>query len=261
MLLSELKEVIEIDSKISSLHGELNGLYQKRARLVEATTAKPVNSPAVGLPERSETPDMMTPQKWAKRVYDQSVKNWSDIGVQIPAKSTLLTKFKKAYGILTAISDENPELAKKMNVILVPPTKKLNLPIESKFRSHQPAVFDKDYIQPEIRLKESKAWKVLLVYTSKHGLSLGDAAAITKSKAYKIAGFDTRGLGLSEYLAMTLQVESVVDQDTCTALLRDPAGDNRVIVGQFVNGRYRVEITDDEDLFGDVTFRPAVEVK
>ena len=272
MLLNDFKEVINIDNKISSLHSQLDGLYRRRARLVgtnitnKSKYARLATTPFenIGLPahetDSSDTTSVITPQGWANKTYDELQTTWSAIGITIPNQKLLINRLKKACETVIAIATVEPVIGNDMRVVLVPPTQIMKVPAQAKLRSHQPFV-DEDYIQPEIKPSTDRSWKVLLIYTQPEGLLIGDARTILNKKLYKLAGHDARDLGVREYIALTLQQPIAIDSKNWTLLFKDKAPANHAVGAKYLNGRYRIELIEAEDVFGDVTFRPAIEVR
>ncbi len=72
-----------------------------------------------------------------------------------------------------------------------------------------------------------------------------------------------RGLGATEYAALTLHTEQSIDQWSWTLLLKDYKNSTAQLVPSvaYIGDQYKLELDEEIGLFDDEQFRPAVEVK
>ncbi len=258
MLVSELKKVIDIDSRITSLHQELATLYLERQQYIKQNNTDTTSHKHQG---RINHVDRIE-EAWSQNTYDYLVKSWEIYGIKIPALRALKKSLYKAHAATTRISSEHPEVAGKLGVLLVPPAQILGQPGEHKYRQQQPFVNLDDYLTSELAKRyQQKNWRLFIVYLDEVPMNLGKAKDILSDKKYLISGYDTRGLGVYEYYALSLQSAKPLDQHTWTLLLKGYSASTKTVASvTFINGQYRVEIDDTDGVFGDERFRPAVEI-
>ncbi len=248
MLLREFQEVTELDGQIINLQNALVDLYRKRAAFVGEETAKPAA-------KASKKTD------WTTEQYDYLAQAWAVYGIKAPAFSSLKTKLAKAEKLITELSLADPRLTGYLTVVLVPPTTMVTPQKLSTMRGQQRFIKQDDFASSDITKPASAStWNVLLAYTAPNGLELGTAQEILKNKSYKIAGHDMRGLGVREYLAMTLQLQKPVDTNGWTILLKG-AGKGMVPSASFMNGQYRFDVDDVSGLAEQDRFRPGLTIK
>jgi hypothetical protein len=248
MMLRDFQEVTELDGQIINLQNELVNLYRKRAAVVSDGT--PVLA-------------TRTAANWTKQQYDQLAIAWAKYGVKIPSFSSLKTQLNKARHVITKLETAQSELAGDLAIILVPKDGIVNSKSAQTFRAQQKFVEHADFISDDVTMQpESKHWRVVVAYSAPEGLLLGNAEDILKAKAYKVAGYDTRALGISEYVAMTLQLDRPFDSMGWNLLLKGTKPEQTSVTSAtFIHNQYRFDTDDASGLLDQESFRPAVEIK
>ncbi len=259
MLVSELKKVIEIDSRITGLHQELATLYVERQKYIEQT-ATPGRSVIEGSPLSIQSAD--TGVTWLQTTYNQLSEAWSAYDVKIPALRQLKKPLVKASLVISNLSKDRPELAGRLTILLVPPVHILGQPVDNKHRQSQTFVNLDDYFGEDlIKRYQQKKWRMLVVYDDQVPLNFGKASELLAAKSYMIGGYDIRGLGVYEYFALSLQSPRPLDRHTWTLLLKGTRALAKTVTSvTFINGQYRFEVDDTDGVFGDERFRPAVDI-
>ncbi len=252
MLLTDFKAVTEIDNKIDMLHKKLGDLYQLRAHYTEDSS-----------PTTKKTSTAVK-AAWAEQEYERLLEAWAGYEIEIPAFKALRARLIKAKDVIYKLESNEPRLTGKLDVLLVPPTRLLDMPDHRGLRGSQDFIYAADYVDPELQFGTSGAvWDVLVAYNAPEGLLLGSADAIVAHKTYRLAGYDTRALGVLEYKALSLQMPTRLDDNAWTMLLKNyrPAGSQALASVACLNGQYRFEADDSAGLLGEEGFRPAVKVK
>ncbi len=262
MLVSELKKIIDIDSRITSLHQELAALYSERQKYIKhnsaVTAANIPKSNTIRHPKYPAAPDM----SWVSQSYNYLEKAWNQYGINIPSSRQLRKGLIKSYEVIADLSDNQPELRGKLGLLLVPPSGVLGQPYDNKYRRQQAFINLDDHLNPSlIKRYQQKKWRLFVIYNDEIPLNLGKAKDILSDKKYAISSHDMRGLGVYEYYAMSLQTPKPMDEHTWTLLLKGSGTlSNTVTSVTFINGQYRFEIDDTDGVFGDERFRPAIEI-
>ncbi len=263
MLLQNLKKVVELDNRISDMHRQLANLYTERSNIVDAGETI-FNSNDTLSAETTKAPTRAKSKShdiWAQKEYASLSTAWKRYGVEIPTFISLKTRLMKARITMDELSNEQSELMGRLAVILVPPAKKLEFPVNSMLREKQGFCDLQDYVNQDLIVPASKKqWRMLVVYVNNAGLGLGAPTSILEEKKYRIAGHDTRGLGIIEYAALTLQREEPLDNGAWTLLLKDYSGSERIPSATYMNGRFRFDIDEVGGVLENDCFRPAVEI-
>lgn len=265
MLYAQLKKVLEIDNRITTLHQELAHLYDERSKFVATapgTSTSSINTSSSY--QQGATAGQYDP--WIQQAYAKLASAWDVYNIDIPEQAKLEAKLIHARKILAGIEAVDQKLAKNMQIILVPPKRLLSFPASINMREKQPHIEKADYVNPALLHKHqtpSNSWRMLVVLTSPSGLNYGSAGAILKEKKYRLCGLDARALGVYEYTALTLQCNRAIDQNVWTILLKNTeSADASLITSvKLVGKQYRFELDEAGGAFGDERFRPAIEVK
>ena len=244
-MLRDFKEVAELDSQIMNLQNELVNLYRKRAQVVN--TGESADGPA-----KSST----------TLLYEELMATWDVYGIHLPSYRTLKTRLLKAEKLITELEEADARLVGDMRVVLVPPTGTVNLENLRVLRDRQSFIRHKDFLSSEFgEVEQHKSWRVMVAFAAAEGLDFGPAKDILKNKLYKIAGHDMRGLGLQEYIALTLQMHGPIDTLGWTLLLQGTEQDtDQVSSVTFIHGQYRFDTDDVHGQLSEETFRPAIEI-
>lgn len=177
-----------------------------------------------------------------------------------------------------------PQLVGKMGVLLVPPTDVMGWPVRKELRQRQERYYGVDPIHDSDEMRsivdEHTNWRVFAAMTSKNGLEMDEPLLeILEKKKYEMVGYDTRGMGVLEYAALTLQhfkpVEHgrygkkfsyEIDSPGSTVLIRNPmehhGKTNVVTVGRDDGYRFQWQWVEHIHNYGagKWRFRPAVEI-
>lgn len=262
VLLTELKKVIEIDGRISSLHQELSSLYEQRARFIQSPDTSAFNN-HVG--DKSEgTTTRHSKENWATQQYDMLAEAWGNYGIVIAPRSNLKKRLTRAREMITSLETINHELAGKLGVLLIPPAKLIGTPSATEHRKQQPHIKVSDCVNTDLSLKpgSKKDWRLVVAYMSDDSLEWGSAKDILVEKKYLVGGYDMRAIGVYEHFALSLQLNRPLDANKWVSLLKDCKPSSRLVPSvAFANGQYRYELDDAEGVFSDERFRPAIEVK
>ncbi len=252
MLLTDFKAVTEIDNKIDMLHKKLGDLYQLRAHYT------------TDIDGRTKKTNPATTAVWTEQLFQSLSQAWAQHSIEVPSFKSLKARLIKAQTVMRELESEEPGLDGKLCVLLVPPARLLDMHDHHGLRDRQDFIYSSDYLDPELKFGTSgTAWDVLVAYNAPEGLLLGSADAIVANKTYKLAGYDTRALGILEYKALSLQTPARLDDNCWTMLLKNyrPAIGEALASVACLNGQYRFEADDSAGLLGEEGFRPAVKVK
>lgn len=253
-----------IDYRISSLHSELMELYRRRSSLSRSNTQ--LSMDMIANPWEAIETARIYQAKWLEQQYQKLQADWSQYEIKIPAFANLRLPLAAAHKVIKELSQARPELRNKLEIILVPPTKLIGFPVKDEHRRKQYQISGADVVETGFSAPTAnKNWKLLVVYTAPDGIYLGPPAKILKGEMYLIGGYDSRALGANEYNALSLQKNSRLDIDTWTLLLKKDKKDKDtsglVSVATFSSDRYRFDTDDSNSMFGDIRFRPAVEIE
>lgn len=256
MLLTQLKDILDIDTRISDMHRELANLYAIRSSMVEPEYGTSQNQTKELDGIEKVSPDIST---WCRQQYGALVDSWNTYDIKIPSYKHLQNRLKQARSVIEELSKTKPEIKDNLSIILVPPTKLIGLPLSIQIRKGSRSNRPVDYINPDLAMPAiSKKWQLLVAYTAVSGLYLGSPETILTSKNYMIAGHDTRALGLLEYAAMSLQLADTIDNKSWTILLKGTPRGGQLPCATYQDGRLRFDVGDIDSVFGDDRFRPAV---
>jgi hypothetical protein len=255
-----LQQVNDIDSQISNLHLELMSLYQQRSAIIEA---KNKNQIALNMNNPWDSFGFASsPISWADEQHQRLIDIWSIYGLDLPPIESLRTQLLKAREVIGELVLIHPEFKGNLEVVLVPPTKVLGYPINPQLRSLQVFASREDIMNSTLPLPEaSKKWRLLVVYGGPEGIYLDTPKNILKQKKHTIAGHDSRALGLYEYMAFSLQQNEPVDENTWTVLFKNYEKGEQIPIAKFSDGGFVFEFDDVSSIFGDIRFRPAIEVE
>lgn len=254
MRVPELKRVIDIDNQISRLHQELAVLYDEREHYLHSSVAATTN--------HLKTNAKTTSEEWCVHTYKYLASSWSVHGIKIPSFTSLKKSLSHARSIMASGLFNQPELSGKLGILLVPPTKILGAPGAKDFRKNQPFISLDDYVDSQtVKRPGVKEWQLYVVYNDPVPLNYGTAAEMLVAKSYLMGNQDTRGLGIHEYYALSLQTPYKLDENTWTLLLNGCSPKSRSVTSvTFINGQYRFEVDESDTVFGDQRFRPAIRV-
>jgi hypothetical protein len=267
MLYSQLRQIVDIDRRIASMHRELEKLYKQRAEVVN-TNLQDESYKIELYSDIQKQPVKPTKFRSAKTEWiDNQVqlltKTWDKYGLKVPHGKKFDQHIDRAYDVINELEALNPQLAGQLGIVLVPPTRAKIFPANKKLRTKQPFMLGEDQlVMVEIDTQKHRDWRVLVAVVGPTGLAWGDAKEIIGTKRFKQANYDLRALGPVEYTAMTLQSNFVIDLGTWTMLLRDfdNLDEDEVVAATMVNGSYSFSRGDKHTAFGDDRFRPAVEI-
>lgn len=259
MYLKDLTKVTEIDQRIAAKHREIAELYQEKLVLMNAPDGSMTTYSGLsteGLTATATDTHMSLAEQW----YHQAVSAWEKHGVKIPSYSTLRAKFTRAEKKLKLIAESCPEISSEMIAIVVPPVKVMPFPA-NELRNNQGLTSYEDYVHHAIASPiKQRNWRVLLTYAAPDSIFIGSPKQMLKDKSYILAGFDMRDLGLREYSALSLQADYLLDEVSWTALLKDYKKNRPITYVGYMQGRYRFEIEDADNILDDDGFRPTIEV-
>lgn len=253
-----------IDYRISNLHSELMELYRRRSALSRNNSQ--LSMDMIANPWEALETARIYQAKWLEGQYQKLQADWSQYGIKIPSLANLSLSLATAHKIIKELSQVKPELRNNLEILLVPPTKTLGFPVKDEYRKKQYQVSGADVIEADFPTPTAdKKWKLLVVYVAPAGLYLGSPDKILKDELYMIAGHDCRALGANEYNALSLQKNSRLDTDTWTLLMKkdkkNKTTSGLVGVATFSGNRYRFDTDDINSMFGDIRFRPAIEIE
>lgn len=264
MQYTQLKQVVEIENQITNLHKELSNLYIKRALFTGNTKLGQFSTQGhAKIRKTLDTSQFHDP--WLSQTYNYLASAWLVYGLVIPPFVTIEKKLLKARKVIETIIESDQNIGQQMGVLLVPPSALMSFPVDEIMRQEQSHVLLNDYIDPELLSagkKSQNKWQVMVVYTNQTGLDYGSAAIILKHGKHVFAGYDMRELGLRQYVALTLQLNQVMDQNIWTVLIGDtPISGRLVPSATFLKGQYRFELDEYSSNLGEERFRPAMEIK
>jgi hypothetical protein len=260
--LSAQKEaaVADFDNQIDAIRAEQSHLLE-HSREVEAQ----IGSITMGsvIAELASSPE-----EWSKLWYERLKVLWAYYDVQIPTYENLEEKLVQAREIINQIESEDPTLSGEFGPILVPPSDtKLDMPVKYYLRD----------IGDEYKATVSENWRVLVTLVGEQGVNCS-AEKLINQKKYMMAGYDTRQLGVTEYIALVHQAPHfkfhhyqkgiislpVLDRASSTLLLKN----YHVYKGKTWEGRGVMEATYDDGRYQikesfidwEKGYRPTVEV-
>lgn len=253
-----------IDYRISNLHSELMELYRRRSSLSRSSSQ--LSMDMIANPWEALETARIYQAKWLDEQYQKLQADWSQYGIKIPGLANLRLPLATAHKVIKELSQTKPELRNNLEILLVPPTKLIGFPVKDDHRRKQYQVSGADVVEAGFSAPAAdKNWKLLVAYSAPAGLYLGSPDKILKDELYMIAGYDTRALGANEYNALSLQKNSRIDTDTWTLLMKkdkkDKTAPGLVSVASFSANRYRFDTDDSNSMFGDIRFRPAIEIE
>jgi len=253
MLLTHLREVTEIDGKIDVIHRELAALYRTRSLLMGSTRGSSVSMQA---PNTTVSP----PQK-SEQLYRRLAGVWERYNLDIPPYAQIKAKFIKANEILAAITASYPEIAGNFEVVAVPPSKMMAFPIATGLRARQRLCALPDFANNTVGTPAVQpGWQFILAYSANSSLYAGSPKKILEFKTYMLAGYDMRAMGLREYAALTLQKDSLIDEESWTVLLKGRTKNSLIPYVGSRQGRYRFDLEEADNILDDDGFRPAIKL-
>ena len=222
-------ELLALDREIVVACRNLEGLMQKRLALASEIGFQATrNEDAVPDPEHS---------------YRNLKELWGRFSIDIPPYEKLAAKLEMAERVAQEIMEAEPRLAGDMDILLVPPIELMGWPVKDELRGaqgleHDWIHFGRGSEQPT----QSEEWRVFAADVKPvRGIKFKSAKSILRNNEYEIAGYDTRGLGVAEYAAMSLQCSYPIDAKTETYLLLDYYGGDLIWCGTLSgSGCYRV---------------------
>ncbi|MBI2589187.1 hypothetical protein HYW35_03230 [Candidatus Saccharibacteria bacterium] len=262
MILKQFQEVFDIDNRIVKMHEQLSELYKQRAGILNPD--QDLASDLFFVETASDTTGLgsLNSRKiWMIKEYELLQTKWQHYAVKLPKYSALEAKLSSAYNVISTISALLPELHGKMGLLAVPPKKYLDFPVSPGLRLLQNPDIGNDLLSSSLpKTKVSKNWRILVVYSGPSGIYLENPKTIFERKMHLKANFDMSALGLLEYTALTLQNIEIIDSGTWTVLMKDYRGDQLLPYATFKDGRYHFEMDKSDSIYGNIRFRPAVEV-
>lgn len=263
MLLSQFQKIQEIDQKLNELHNQ-------RTKLFNAEAASQAQRPAGYFPAvpsaepPAVTSSLNTKERWVQQTYAELVAKWQTRGIKAPKLNNLRARLEQAHEILDQISVIKPELHGKMTTVLVPPDKDIeySAATDAKLKKIKPLHLSQEFIEAKFKKQNiRKSWRVIVAFSEAEGVYIGTPKQLLNEKHYLIAGYDAYGLGLHEYSALVLQEFGRVDAATWTVLLQGCAPKSNIVPAvKFENGHYLFSTETAISPFGDIRFRPAIEI-
>lgn len=255
MLLSQFQKLQEIDHKLNELHNE-------RVKLFNAgTTLQPSYISQAAMTQSAADFDQHT--WWVQQTYAELVVKWQAHGISIPKFNSLQSKLEQARQTLAQISIIKPELHDKLSVVLVPPHKETAYSsASSKSKKLALLHLSQEFIDAKFAQQTTKkSWRLIIALSQPEGIYVGTPKQLLGEKPYVIAGYDAYALGLQEYSALVTQEAGRLDILTCTVLLRDRSPKSSLVPIVKFSGRQYVFSTETAITpFGDIRFRPAIEI-
>lgn len=226
MLLKSVQKVNDLDDKIRKLHQELVSLYSERSRL------------------------MSTPVQTESRIYDELAAGWS-LPVKLSSLSTLRADLVKAQSIVDRIQSISKV---NVRVVAVPPRSVLLKLIND----YELASVSSDEAQLDELLPATRKWSLLVMPTTPVAVDIGMSVPADKAIT-KLAGFDARGLGIAELLALQIQGVPVLRTGQWTLLGGQSA--QRVLTATLnADDSISLAYDDGRALLGDNYFYQVVKV-
>lgn len=263
MILKQFQKVFDIDNRIVKMHEQLSELYKQRAGILNPD--QDLTSDAFPIEAVFETTSLNPFQLrkiWLVKEYELLQTKWQHYGLILPKYSELEARLNAAYNIVRTISAVLPELHGKMSLLVIPPKKYLNFPLNPKLRLLQNPDMGNDLLSAGLpKTKADKNWRIMVVYAGPSGIYLESPKTIFERQLHLKANFDMSALGLLEYTALTLQNIEIIDTGTWTVLMKDYGGGKLLPYATFKDGRYHFEMDTSSSLYGNVRFRPAIEVE
>lgn len=262
MILKEFQKIFDIDNRIVKMHEQLSELYKTRASILNSDkTAAPAIS-SFEMPVEGDVSQFDSRKIWTMKEYETLQTKWQRYDIKLPPYSALEAKLRAAYNTIFTLCALLPELQGKMSLLAIPPKKSLGFPVNPKLRLLQNPDLGNDLLSSGLgKVREDKSWRILAVYGAPSGIYLESPKTIFERKMHLKADFDMSALGLLEYTALTLQNVELIDSTTWTVLMKDYKGDEVLPYATFKDGRYRFEMDKSYSVYGNVRFRPAVEVQ
>lgn len=255
MLLQELKEVIEIDTHIQKIHQQLVNLYDRRNRIIKTTEQDATTVSASALKSEILAPHI----SWPEQQYIRLAALWNEYGVGIGEFSQYEKRLVKAQSVIQKLSIAYESLRGSFEVVLVPPTGMFKYDQLHMLRQRQSFVLAPDSIDPDIaRPRDTRTWAVLVASTAKHGIPVECPASFMQAESYLVAGYDTRALGVNEYIALSLQQKQPIDTECWTVLLKGLQPTDLMPSVTFKDGRYTFAVDEMDGVLSTEHFRPAV---
>lgn len=237
MMLSDYREITEIDGQIEFLHSQLSALYELRTSLFGATE--------IPAPVPTGKP-LPTGQNWAKLQYDNLKQNWQSHDIKIPAFKTLSPKLKKAETLFDNFQN-NAETMGKFELTIVPPTS---------------IYTPKAYQMPTGKKYAGKTWKLFAVYNRTQGIKIDDQKSFVKQKGLTLGGLHMPGLNAYEYAAfLDAHSDDLYDLNTWSMLPMELDKDNQLWSVSNLSHAYFCLDDDALNPLGENYFRPALEIK
>jgi hypothetical protein len=256
MLLSQFQKIQEIDQKLNELHTERANLFSAEASSFQTLPTYVTHAAAASDPR----PD----NRWLQQKYAELLTAWQAHGISIPAFCTLRNRLEHAREMLDQISLVRPELHEKMSLVLVPPSAKLAYSSAGDISSERHLLhLSHEFLEEEFsKPKANRDWRTILAYTEPEGIYIGTPKQLLDEKRYLLSDYDAYALGMHEYSAAALQSSARLDTTTWTALLKDCAPDCATLpLVKFDGTHYIFSAETANSPFGDIRFRPAIEVK
>jgi hypothetical protein len=239
MLLTDFKQVLDIDSAIIDLHKDLENLYKQRTRLFDNKFAAKTFAAhyAATSSERQQ--------------YDKLAASWNALKVTIPPFSKLQKKLAVATSLLNKYNQSQPELLFQM--ILVPPT--------SVYAAVDLATALKCSPEATILASKSRDWKLYIVATNQRGLEIKDHRQFMQDGGMMVDDVFMTGLNTYEYSVMLSVIKQPIDADSWSILVRDASTKLNVVpCVTHLSGFYSIEVDNTDVLLGENHFRPAMKV-
>lgn len=255
MLSKELYEISQLNQRIAELREELDTLYNKRSKLIGYQRAT----------GRETQPDFsvsVTPvDKWALQEYSALQAAWEPYGLAIPTFAKLKDRLREAYNVLGDFTRQVPIVRGKLALLLVPPAKDLEFPINQAWRSKQKFIRRADYLGGNFPTVEAdKNWRLLITYPGLGGLYLGDPSLVLDEDFHVMAGYNTAGMGAIEYAALTLQSSHIIDRGSATILAKQANDTHLIPSARFSQGAYRFIYAKPDATIDNYRHRPTIEI-
>jgi hypothetical protein len=229
MLLTDFKQVLDIDSAIIDLHKDLEDLYKQRTRIFDSKFA----------------------DKSSEMHYSELTASWNALKITIPPFSKLQKKLSAATSLLKTYNQSQPELM--FRLILIPPA--------SIFKSVDVVASLKFSPEVTTQTSTSKDWKLYIVATNHKGLEIKNLRQFVHDGGMMVGDVFMTGLNTYEYSVLLSVIEQPVDTESWSVLIRD-ANTNLAVVPcvTHLSDIYCFEVDNTDVLLGKNHFRPAIPV-
>lgn len=255
MLVQELQQIFEIDERIAKMHQELSDLYDLRSSILKPkqtlATEAPIQTAQTAKTKTTES----AAAEVAQQAYEAAQTAWTRYDIDMPSFDLLAKRLEKAAEIREQLEAAEPEIGQHLQIITVPTSSQIAKILNTETKE-EGFVIEEEVTTP----RRSKKWRVLLAYGRQKGISMQPDDFFVQKK-YMINGRDMRGLGVTEYIALTVHQTELIDTDQWTMLLKGGDKSATAPCVMHTGDAYRFVLDEKACVFDDNTFRPALEIK